>query len=192
MSERTLSVARALTRIKTIKAQLASITVDIGRFATISDKKKHPLGANLGLLQNHATAKSEVSSLFQQFHDLTEEFLLLKDAVDRSNTTTTITIGDKTMTVNQALIYHRSLNGYVQALLGAYNGSVVAAERDVDKYNLQFVNITDEGAKQALLAQVLYLVPTDKIKELNTFLIEFSTTLNGLLNESNVITMISL
>lgn len=192
MPERTLTIARALTRMKTIQAQLAHISGEIGKYSAVNDKKRHPLGVKVDLKENHNVARIEVSSQFQQYMDLTQEFVTLKDAVDKANLVTPIIIGDKTMTINQALIYERSIKGYMSSLINSYNSSVAKVEKEVDQYNQSLTGVEDADTRKALMAQVLYLVPPDKIKEINSFLVEFMTTLNGTLNEVNATTVISI
>ena len=192
-AERKMTIARGLTRLKTIKAQLESIANQIGAYAVISSKSRSPLGEQkVSLEKNHAQATEAVNSLYQQFHDLTNEYLKIKMAIDRANLSTVISVGGKEMTIQEALIYRRDIQQYVQSLNSQYGRAATVAQQAVDKHNS---NVNTEGMDdstiKAVMAEVLYLVPRERINEVNKFLVEFMTELDGTLNEVNAITEIA-
>lgn len=189
---RTLTIARALTRIKTIQAQLEDIAEKIGKYAAWNSEKRHPLGEMKGSLEkNHNQAKDEIQSLFQQFHDLKDQLIKLKNAVDQANLVTPITIGNQTMTINEALNYQRYIAQYVRMLASNYNAAVAKVGREVDAANQSLLSKDmDEDKRKAMMVQVLYLVPKERIKEIDAFLVEFMTELNGELNAVNAVTEI--
>jgi hypothetical protein len=189
---RKMTIARGLTRLKTIKAQLSSVGTDVGNLAAINNKKRSPMGEQKAAIdKNHNQALEAVNSLYQKFNDLTKEFTKIKLAIDKANLTTVIVIGGKSMTIQEALIYRRDIQDYVRALNNQYARAVTAAKNDVESYNR---NLNTEGMDEATLnkvmADVLYLVPPARINEVNEFLVEFMTELDGTLNEVNALTEI--
>ena len=195
MSEqRKMTIARGLTRLKTIKAQLANIANQIGMYGAINNKVRHPLGEQkVALDKNHNQAIEAVNSLYQQFNDLKDEFLKIKLAIDKANLTTVITIGGKQMTIQEALIYRRDIQQYVQSLNHQYGRAVQQAQAQVDKYNNSLnTEGMDESTLKAVMADVLYLVPRERINEVNNFLVAFMTELDGVLNEVNAVTEITI
>jgi len=195
MSEqRKMTIARGLTRLKTIKAQLSNIANQIGVYGAISSASRHPLGdQKVPLNRNHNQAIEAVNSLYQQFDDLIKEFTKIKTAIDKANMSTYITVGGKTMTIQEALIYRRDIQPYVQALNSQYGRAVQKAENEVRSHNETINNKVkdlDESAIKALTAEVLYLVPRERMDGVNKFLVEFMTELDGTLNEVNAVTEI--
>lgn len=192
-NERKLTIARGLTRLKTIKAQLASIAIQIATNGAISNKARHPLGEQKAAIdKNHNQAVEAVNSLYQQFDDLTSEFIRIKLAIDKANLNTVISIGGKEMTIQEALIYRRDVQAYVQSLSNQYGRAVMSAQQAVDKHNNSLnTEGMDENTIKAVRADVLHLVPRERINEVNKFLVEFMTELDGTLNEVNALTEIT-
>jgi len=189
---RKMTIARGLTRLKTIKAQLSSIGTDVGNVSVINNKKRSPMGEQKGSIdKNHNQAIEAVNSLYQKFNDLTKEYTKIKLAIDKANLFTDIVIGGKTLKIQEALIYRRDIQDYVRALNNQYAQSVNRARNDVEAYNrnLNTENM-DEATVNKILADVLYLVPPARITEVNEFLVEFMTELDGTLNEVNALTEI--
>lgn len=192
--ERRMTIARGLTRMKTIKAQLTSIGTQVGATGAINNKKRHPFGdQKVNIDKNHNQAMEAANSLYQQFNDLTTEFVKIKLAIDKANLSTNIVIGGRTLLVQEALIYRRDIKDYVQSLNNQYVRALSTATNDVDAYNrnLNTEGMSDETLSK-VLADVLYLVPRERINETNQFLVEFMTELDGTLNEVNALTEIEI
>jgi hypothetical protein len=195
MSEqRKMTIARGLTRLKTIKAQLSNIANQVGQYGAINNKVRHPLGEQKASLdKNHNQAIDAVNALYQQFNDLIAEFTKIKLAIDKANLTTVITVAGKQMTIQEALIYRRDIQQYVQALNHQYGRAVQQAQAYVDKYNNGLnTEGMDEATLKAVMADILYLVPRERINEVNNFLVAFMTELDGVLNEVNAVTEITI
>jgi hypothetical protein len=195
MSEqRKMTIARALTRLKTIKAQLQKINNDIGNYGAISSKSRSPLGdPKASLDKNHNQAIEHIRSLYQQFEDLTKEYIKIKTAIDKANMQTIITVANKTMTIQEALVYRRDISKFVQELLGKYGQAVNRATDEVYRHNASIkTDGMDEAAVKVVLSEVLYLVPKEKIQESENFLTAFLVELDGILNEVNAITEIEI
>lgn len=187
-----MTVARAMTRKKTIKAQLDKIVEDIQQYGAINNKKLHILSdEKTDIKKNHREAQAKVESLYQQFHDLKNNYIKLSLAINKSNLETDMLIADKPMKVAEALIYKNEIALALGNLRNAYVKAVNKATTDVDSYNR---NRNTEGlseqVKKEILADVLYLVPQERIKEVDTFLVEFITEIDGTLNEINATTLI--
>ena len=193
-NERKMTIARGLTRLKTIKAQLVNISQQVTQYGAISNKVRHPLGGQrVSLEKNHSEAIAVVESLYQQFNDLTSEFMRIKLAIDKANLTTIVEIGGKSLTIQEALIYRRDIQSYVQSLSNGYGRAVQQAQNTVDKYNAsQSTEGLDENTIKAVMADVLYLVPLNRVQEANKFIVEFMTELDGTLNEVNALTEIEI
>jgi hypothetical protein len=195
MSEiRTISIKRGLTRLKTIKAQLADISNKISKYGAGSSKDKFDIvDTRTSRKKNHEEARKEVSSLYQQFTDLTKEYAKIKRAINKANLETTITINGQVMTIDDALTYQRHIKDYVLSLVNSYNRAVANAENKVNRHN-QTVSV--EGLSPAErdeeLASIVYLVDPEIMKANGAFLVEFMNELDGLIDEANVLTQIVL
>lgn len=187
-----MTIARAMTRKKTIKAQLDKIIEDISNHSAINNKRLHILSNEKSdIKKNHREATEKVKSLFQQFHDLKDNYIKLKLAINKANLETEIIVAGKTLKIAEALVYKNDIQEYLSNLKTAYQHAVKKATREVDTFNQ---NMKTEGlseqVKKEVLADVLYLVPIEKIDELDSFLVEFMTEIDGTLNEVNARTLI--
>jgi hypothetical protein len=193
MSE--MTIARGLTRIKTIHKQLIDIAQKISEYGAWNNQKKIPTIADTkkDIKINHAEAEAEVKSLYQQFHDLSNYGVKVKLAIEKANHETNIEIAGKTFTLAEALLYRRLIAPHVNNLINSYNAAVSRAESDVTRYNKPIVDNAnyDESKKRELQADILYLVPNEETKKLGTFNGEFLTELDGRLNEVNAVTTIT-
>ena len=197
MSEekRTISVKRALTRTKTIVAQLDVISDKIRNHGAISSKVKSTLvDTRLPLSENHKQAEAEMQSLYQQHRDLIAEYTKLKKAIAISNLTETITVGGKTMTIFEALLMENSVRSYISRLVTSFRNVARTAENEVAGYNATTQKKAELTAAELeiMQADVLYLVPRKDIEETERFLQEFAVELHGLIDESNVLTILEI
>ena len=192
---RTMSVKRALTRTKTIVAQLNPTSEKVRAHAAISSKtKSKSVDSRLSLDENQREAEKEMQSLYQQHRDLLDEYSKLKKAIAASNLTQTITISDKTMTIYEALLIENDTRAHLAALTAAFRNAARFAENEVTTYNANTQKRADlpAGDLDILRADVLYLVPREDIEATEKFLNEFSVELHGLIDESNVLTILEL
>ena len=187
-----MTIARAMTRKKTIKAQLNKITEDISKHGAINNKRLHILSNEKNdIKKNHRESTEKIKSLFQQFHDLKENYIKLTIAINKANLETDIVIAEQTMKIAEALVYKNEIQQYLADLKLAYQKVVKKATQDVDYFNQNMkTDGLSEQVKKDVLADVLYLVPTEKIDELDSFLVEFITEIDGTLNEVNARTLI--
>jgi hypothetical protein len=195
MSEvRTITIKRGLTRLKTIKAQLGDISSKIAQYGAGSSKEKFALVESRGTRKkNHEEARKEITSLYQQFDDLTNEYSKIKRAINKANLEKEIVIGDKVMTIDDALTYQRHIQDYVQSLVNSYNRAVNNAQNKVERANVGIdVSKLSASEQEEELASVVYNVDPKLIEEKNKFLVEFLTELDGLIDEANVLTHIEI
>jgi chromosome segregation ATPase len=188
--ERVMTIARGLTRLKTIKAQISSINDSVRKYAAWNNKKKHPLGDNKASVDKTLDqAQEEINSLYQQYNDLLEEYRKIKVAIDRTNMVTKIAVADKEMTIYEANLYRRDISTLVSGFVGAYSSAVNRAEREVEIHNTQYLNKDmNEDAKKVVMADVSYFISKDKVKTLDDFQTKFLSELDGTLNEVNALT----
>ncbi|WP_080847805.1 hypothetical protein [Cytobacillus gottheilii] len=187
-----MTIARAMTRKKTIKAQLEKITKDISQHGAINNKRLHILSdEKKDIKKNHQESIDKVKALFQQFYDLKDNYIKLTVAINKANLETDIVITGKTMKIAEALVYKNDIQAYFENLKYAYQKAVSKATTEVDQFNK---NMKTEGlseqVKKEVLADVLYLVPIEKMDELDAFLVEFMTEIDGTLNEVNARTFV--
>ncbi|KAB2328895.1 hypothetical protein [Bacillus mesophilum] len=187
-----ITIARAMTRKKTIKAQLDKITKDISQHGAINNKRLHILSdEKKDIKKNHQESIDKVKALFQQFYDLKDNYIKLTVAINKANLETDIVITGKTMKIAEALVYKNDIQAYFENLKFAYQKAVSKATAEVDQFNK---NMKTEGlseqVKKEVLADVLYLVPIEKMDELDAFLVEFMTEIDGTLNEVNARTFV--
>ena len=149
---------------------------------------------DLSLDENQREAEKEMQSLYQQHRDLLDEYSKLKKAIAASNLTQTITISDKTMTIYEALLIENDTRAHLAALTSAFRNAARFAENEVTTYNANTQKRADlpAGDLDILRADVLYLVPREDIEATEKFLNEFSVELHGLIDESNVLTILEL
>jgi len=189
MSDKVMTIARGLTRLKTIKGQLARICEDIQNYGTWIDKQKHPLGECDGIQKSLNIAKEKIKSLYQSHGDLVKEYISIKYKIDDANLKTTIVVKGTTMTLHEALCYKREIVEMIGALIRANSASVNKAQQQMAQYNAQFANANTE-VKDMNKTDVVYLVSQSKVKELNEFMTEFVLEVDGELNSINALTEI--
>lgn len=188
--EREMTIARGLTRIKTIKAQLADITGKINQYSAWNTKKKHLLGDNKGTIeQTHNQAQEQINSWYQQFNDLLQEFIRIKKAIDTTNMETKITVASKEMTIYEALCHRREIANYQREFVKAYGMAITRAQVDIDKYNAQFANAVEE-IRKLNLADLICFIDKKKMEDLDKYLNEFVNEVDGELNAVNSITLL--
>lgn len=190
--ERAMTIARGLSRLKTIKAQLNDINNDILKYAAWNNRKKHPLGDNKANVEKtHDQAQEKINSLYQKYNDLIHEYRNIKISIDRTNMVTTIEVADTKMTVHEAILYKREIGDMLKSLVSYYASSVKRAEDDVKEYNYKLnMDNFDESTKRQIIADVSYFINNKKIKEIDDFVNVFLNEIDGELNIINAITPI--
>ena len=199
---RKMTIARGLTRMKTLQAQIVNIANQIERYAAWVDKEKHPLGdtsASTDIKRNHTQAAEQVASLWQSYEDLSNELINIQTAINRANDTTIIQIAGKTMPIAQAKVIedrivgkgNKGLPSLGFGVVNAYRNAVAMADRAVKNYNQQYSSIKEESVKAQHMADIAYMIPAKSVEAYSNFLNEFSIEFNATLNEVNAVTEIT-
>lgn len=187
-----ISVKRGLTRLKTIDAQLERIQSKFADYAVVSSKDKVDLVETnkVSIEDNHKKARAEMVSLTQQYEDLIAEYFKIKEAILASNLVATITIDGQTMTIARALIMQNEVVDKYQSVLSLYAISKKNAERGVEKYNAKFSKLENVDELKLVMAEPEFLVSPAYIEKKAKFISEFKAELNGMIDESNILTNI--
>ena len=188
--EREMTIAEGLTKLKIIKKQLDTLNRKFSKYSAWNNKKKHPLGDSKTSVANTLNqAQEEINKDYQSYMDLIEEYKQIKSAIDFTNLQVTITVAGKTMTLYDALTYLRHIKPLYDSLNKSFGNAISNAEYDVDNYNSTFARVDDEQ-KKAVMADIIYFIDKDKIKEINDFNDQFLLEVNGKLNSQNALTQI--
>jgi len=184
-----MTIARGLTRLKTIKAQIGNNN-KLLQGAVISSKDMSTLAnSKQSLEKNHAEAKKTIAETLQQNKDLIAEFISIRTNIARTNDVTTITIAGKAMTISEAMLMRHDIKDMYENMLSAYASSTVTANRKVEKYNQTVLSgSASDKDKEILTAQIVSFVDPKEFEELNAFQTTFMAELNGTLNEANAVT----
>lgn len=191
---RTMSVKRALTRLKTIEAQLEKMVSEFSRYSTESSKEIVSLVSTVGTIEeNHENARVKMSSQYQKYTDLLAEYTRIKLAITKSNLETTLEIAGKTMTITESLLIESKTKHYMENLIQAVQKSERNSELKVRNFNdtiLRNQSQSDSTDYSLLMAKVDFLIDREDLDKTEQFIVEFSTELHGLIDEMNVLTLI--
>ncbi|MDD2230586.1 MAG: hypothetical protein PHY48_14465 [Candidatus Cloacimonetes bacterium] len=195
MTERKMTIARGMTRLKTLTAQIENCLNDMQRYAAGNTKTISPASNQKDVKSNHPEVSKLMASTMQQFQDLCAAKTKLKLAIDAANASTVITVAGRTFTIAEALVLRNAKTGVMQhyeraAAVLAY--AVSNANTEVIRYNQQYSKITDAEALATLVADVAYFVKAEDITKLRDFTTVFRAEIEGTLNEVNAITEINL
>lgn len=192
METREITIARGLTRLKTIKAQIERNNLELEE-AVVSSKRKSLLAdVHLDTPLNHKEAAKRATADVQSNRDLAREFVGIKLAIARANLDTQITVGDRTFTIAEAMLLRREIDIIYRGMIQAYAKAKAAAECETEKYNAQLLanaNLS-EADKKTLFAEVIPLVRAEDMEELHAFVSTFMAEIDGTLNEVNALTKI--
>ena len=84
--ERVMTIARGMTRKKTIIAQMTKIEEDIKRYGAANNRKKHQLGDNKATVEkSHEQAQQQILALYQQHQDLMEEMIKIRNSITQNS-----------------------------------------------------------------------------------------------------------
>ena len=192
METREITIARGLTRLKTIKAQIEQNNLVVQEAAVSSKRKSTLADVNLDTPQNHKEAAKKATAAVQSNRDLSREFVGIKLAIARANLETQITVGDRTFTVAEAMLLRREIDIIYRGMIQAFAKAKTTAESVTEKYNAQLLSNANlsEADKKTLFAEVVPLVRTEDMEELHAFVSTFMAEIDGTLNEVNALTKI--
>lgn len=192
----TITVARALTKLKTIKARMDQNSEIIRQHGGINTKILSKLSTNKDLKKNHEEAREKIGALIQSNYDLLTEYRQLSTAISASNLNTYIESDQfGKITVAEALILTQNLSDNLVAFTNSLGCAVIDADKSADKYNnSNFKGDVLSGLNpdqlQALIAQPETLFPIEEYNKIKGIREGALKELNMLINESNALTTI--
>ncbi len=187
-----MSIARGLTRLKTIDAQISSANLTVQAGGAVSSLALTKLSNKKDLVGNHREAQEEVRSALQKIKDLIAEAEAIRLAIAKANLETKIVINGRSMSIAEALIVRSRTSEYYADVVSAFDLSASQAESLVSSTNNRIPKEATAEQVKVLTAMVQYLVPLDKMKSIREFITEFEAEVDGTLNEINAVTMIEI
>lgn len=192
-----ISVARALTKLKTLEGRINKAITHIETYGGTHTKTLSPLSNSKDLTTNQKDAAKVIASDVQAISDLIKYYRQVKQAVNKSNTETYIDTGDYfgKITVADALVLSRDINTIFVNYDSALTRVIAAATKAATNYNSKnltanITNSTPPEDLQKLQAQPLFLVDASVPERISNISLFLMTELNPLINESNAITMV--
>lgn len=192
-----ISVARALTKLKTLELRITKAITHIETYGGTHTKTLSPLSNSKDLATNQKDAAKVIASDVQAINDLIKYYRQVKQAVNKSNTETYIDTGDYfgKITVADALVLSRDINTIFVNYDSALTRVIAAATKAATNYNSKnltanITNSTPPEDLQKLQAQPLFLVDASVPERISNISLFLMSELNPLINESNAITMI--
>lgn len=192
-----ISVARALTKLKTLELRITKAITHIETYGGTHTKTLSPLSNSKDLATNQKDAAKVIASDVQAINDLIKYYRQVKQAVNKSNTETYIDTGDYfgKITVADALVLSRDINTIFVNYDSALTRVIAAATKAATNYNSKnltanITNSTPPEDLQKLQAQPLFLVDASVPERVSNISLFLMSELNPLINESNAITMI--
>lgn len=191
-----MSIARALTKLKTLDARISNNIRIIRSNAGINTKIISPLSNHKDLNKNQDAAKKEIASLIASTKDMINHYVTVKNTIWKANQEVKLDTPLGEITLATALAYAQDAGKYVNSLAEALSAAVAAAENSSLKYNKNRVenntaltNI-DASVIEALSAQPLVLFNPAELSEATEKQIYLKTELNMVINEVNATTLI--
>lgn len=192
-----ISVARALTKLKTLEGRITKAITHIETYGGTHTKTLSPLSNSKDLTTNQKDAAKVIASDVQAINDLIKYYRQVKQAVNKSNTETYIDTGDYfgKITVADALVLSRDINTIFVNYDSALTRVIAAATKAATNYNSKnltanITNSTPPEDLQKLQAQPLFLVDASVPERVSNISLFLMTELNPLINESNATTMV--
>ena len=202
----TLSIARALVELKTLDSRIGKITNNTN-WILLKSKNKN---SNI----NEEEFKKSTISEFQSLNDLIMRRDKIKNAIILSNCSATVLLGDKRMTVSQAIEYKKTIQ-YKKYLLEILKRQKQSAVVDYENHKQRVQAKVDDNIKvicgkdskpDATVIQTISdgiakgdpiemydPLNLDKvIKELEMTIEEFTANIDYVLSESNALTTVNI
>lgn len=213
MSEQTYTITRALTRVKTLSAQLEELGSTSGKniikyIGTVLESRKET-----EITKNYI---KDAEANFNSFNDLFKELAAIKNAIKLSNSQTKITLNGETLTVSEAITLKEIINvkrNFYRELLSQYERctrSVESAENDIEekaRRNVEkisnentstgeaYTNLLDAARVSVIKDTRLTIVGitnVEKLREEYNKIETFFEEIDFKLSESNAVTTITL
>lgn len=193
MEERQMTIARGLTRLKTIKAQINANNQVIRKSTTSSKRKSDLADMREDINVNHSKAKAVVESALQSNKALATEFVNIKLAIAKANLENQVMVAGRTMSLAEAMLLRREIKDIYGAVVSSYSQSLSNTNSEVQRYNdgvMANSNMSAED-KKVMMAETVSFLSFDTMNELNGFITVFMQEVDGTLNEVNALTVIN-
>ena len=193
MEERQMTIARGLTRLKTIKAQINANNQVIRKSTTSSKRKSDLADMREDINVNHSKAKAVVESALQSNKALATEFVNIKLAIAKANLENQVMVAGRTMSLAEAMLLRREIKDIYGAVVSSYSQSLSNTNSEVQRYNdgvMANSNMSAED-KKVMMAETVSFLSFDTMSELNGFITVFMQEVDGTLNEVNALTVIN-
>ena len=188
-----MTIARGLTRLKTIKAQINNNNQLLQASVLSSKEKTLIVDSKQSIDKNHAEARLKVTSALQQSKDLIKEFIAIRIGIARINDITPVTVAEQTFTITAAMVMRRDILNFYNGMLSCYASAQQGAERKVEKHNQAVLSSPAiDRDKEILMAQVVSFVDPKDFEGLRDFTTTFMAELDGALNEANALTQFTI
>ena len=185
---RKITVARAMTRLKVINAQLKDLVSNQGYYGNWSNKTLCHLSDETDLDANHKASAAKIKHEFALFQELCKEIAALTLGIQRANMKTKIKIAGSTITIAEAIVIKDNTLKKYKEILGAYSNSLCNAEHMVKDYNDRLAEMPAiDGV--ANMADMVYFTKREDIEALKAFVTTFSSEINDVLAEAYATTV---
>jgi hypothetical protein len=203
-----ISIARALTEIKTLDNRIQS-KINSGVF--VASVKKSSAKVNNVYTREEFGVQAKAN--YESITDLIERRRLIKSAVVKSNAETTVTIGEVTYTVADAIERKKNLHfekSFLEILERQYRNAIANTNSNNEKVDVNLdrllsaslgsdsvkkedTSVFSQAYKDANYYEVLDVLNLkDGIEKVKTELLKFDSEFNIVLTESNAITLVEI
>jgi hypothetical protein len=203
-----ISIARALTEIKTLDNRIQS-KINGGVF--VASVKKSSAKVNNVYTREEFGVQAKAN--YESITDLIERRRLIKSAVVKSNAETTVTIGEVTYTVADAIERKKNLHfekSFLEILERQYRNAIANTNSNNEKVDVNLDRLLSsslgsdsvkkedtvtfsQAYKDSNYYEVLDVLNLkDQIENIKTELLKFDSEFNIVLTESNAITLVEI
>lgn len=196
MAENTITVAKALTKLKIINRRVSDLIEEVVKAMPTHSKTCSLIVSERDINRNHKEAVQVILNKLAAIKGLQKYYVVLNSNILKSNIETVITSeywGE--LTVAQALTYCASINVQYKMLDDGVRKAMAQAETLANNYNRsvfpQGIQGNQDEIKQ-IMAQPVLLIDADAAQAIKLDKEVVYTELNDLINQSNAVTTIPL
>ena len=196
MAENTITVAKALTKLKIINRRISDLIEEVVKAMPTHSKTCSLIVSERDINRNHKEAVQVILNKLAAIKGLQKYYVVLNSNILKSNLETVITSeywGE--LTVAQALTYCANINVQYKMLDDGVRKAMSQAETLANNYNRsvfpQGIQGNQDEIKQ-IMAQPVLLIDADAAQAIKLDKEVVYTELNDLINQSNAVTTIPL
>lgn len=196
MAENTITVAKALTKLKIINRRISDLIEEVVKAMPTHSKTCSLIVSERDINRNHKEAVQVILNKLAAIKGLQKYYVVLNSNILKSNLETVITSeywGE--LTVAQALTYCANINVQYKMLDDGVRKAMAQAETLANNYNRsvfpQGIQGNQDEIKQ-IMAQPVLLIDADAAQAIKLDKEVVYTELNDLINQSNAVTIIPL